>query len=142
MKKLSESLTDLAGRVKGLENSAAAVEERNRAALQARREQLEAAIDQDRRDIEQAAAEDEQKVQSWWSETKASIERRVAKMRSDVEDWQAGLEERNAEQAAQDAEDDALAAVTLAAYCLDAAEWAVVRAELARGEAAALSAKR
>jgi hypothetical protein len=35
----------------------------------------------------------------------------------------------------EDAESDAVVAVSLATYCLDAAEWAVVRAELARGEA-------
>jgi hypothetical protein len=39
----------------------------------------------------------------------------------------------------EDAEDDAVVAVSLAAYCLDAAEWAVVRAELARGEAGQLT---
>ena len=35
-----------------------------------------------------------------------------------------------------------MVAVSLAAYCLDAAEWAVVRAELARGEADELAARR
>ena len=50
--------------------------------------------------------------------------------------------EKNAERAAEDAEDDAVVAVTLAAYCLDAAEWAVVQAELARGEADKLAGKR
>ena len=78
MKPLSESLLDLAARVKRLEDSAAAVREQNRAA--------------------RAAAEN--------------------------------------------AEDDAVAAVTLAGYCLDAAEWAVVRAEQTRGEADELAATR
>ena len=43
MKTLSESLMDLAGRVKRLEDSAAAVQEKNRAALHARRDELDAA---------------------------------------------------------------------------------------------------
>ena len=45
------------------------------------------------------------------------------------------MKEKNAERDAEYAEYDAVVAVSLAAYCLDAAEWAVVRAELARGEA-------
>ncbi len=56
-------------------------------------------------------------------------------MRADFEERQAGFREKNAERAAQDAEDDAISAVTLAGYVLDAAEWAVVRAELARADA-------
>jgi hypothetical protein len=62
-------------------------------------------------------------------------------MRADFDKWQREVKEKNAELAAEDAEEDAVAAVSLAAYCLDAAEWAVVRAELARGEAEQLAAK-
>jgi cell division protein FtsB len=51
MKTLSESLMDLAARVKRLEDSAAAVQEKNRAALQARREELEAAIDREKNEF-------------------------------------------------------------------------------------------
>ena len=50
-------------------------------------------------------------------------------MRADFERRHAELEQKSVERAAQSAEDDAVAAVTLAGYCLDAAEWAVVRAE-------------
>jgi len=142
MRKLSESLIDLAGRIKGLEDSATAVEEKNRAALQARREQVENTFEREKREIEQATAEGVNEARTWWSDTRASIERQVAQMRTEFEEWQAGLKEKDAEQAAQSAEGDAVAAVTLAAYCLDAAEWAVLRAELARGEAAELAAKR
>ena len=45
MQKLSATLLDLASRVKRVEDSAAAVEAKNRAKLQARREELQAAID-------------------------------------------------------------------------------------------------
>jgi len=62
-------------------------------------------------------------------------------MRSDIEDWQAERKEKDAEWAAENAAEDAVVAVTLAAYCLDAAEWAAVRAELARGEADELAGK-
>ncbi len=51
MKPLSESLMDLAARVKRLEDSAAAVREQNRAALQARREELETVIDREVKEL-------------------------------------------------------------------------------------------
>ena len=110
------------------EDSAEAVQEKNRAALQSRREELEATIEQSKIELEAAATQAKDATQCWWSETTSSI-------RADFAEWQAELKEMNAEQAAEDAEYDAVVAVSLAAYCLDAAEWAVVRAELARGEA-------
>ena len=141
MKTLSESLMDLAGRVKKLEESAAAVQEKNRAALQARREELEAAIEREKGEPEQATSQAKEGARSWWSDTKGSIERQIAEMRTDVEHWQTERKEKNAGRAAANAEEDAVVAVTLAAYCLDAAEWAAVRAELARGEADELAGK-
>lgn len=135
MERLSESLLDLAGRVKRLEDSAAAVREKNRAALQARRDELEAAIEREAGQIHKATTGTKGEARKWWSETRASIERQVAQMRADFEKWQTEMKKKNAEHAAQEAEDEAVMAVTLADYCIDAAEWAVVRAELARGEA-------
>jgi hypothetical protein len=135
MKPLSESLTDLAARVKRVEDSAAAVREKNRAALQARREELDAVIEREANEFEKTMTEAREAAQTWWSDTKNAIERQIAAMRTDFQKRQAELKEKNAERAARDAEADAVAAITLAAYGLDAAEWAVVRAELARGEA-------
>ena len=63
------------------------------------------------------------------------IEGQVNDMRADFANWQAEIKEDRADRAAENAEYDAVVAVNLAAYCLDAAEWAVVQAELARGEA-------
>jgi len=142
MKPLSESLMDLAARVKRLEDSAAAVREQNRAALQARREELETAIDREVKEFEETTAEAKEAARSWWSDTKGAIERQIAAMRADFEKRHAELEQKSVERAAQSAEDDAVAAVTLAGYCLDAAEWAVVRAEETRGEADELAASR
>ena len=131
MKSLSEALTDLARRVKRIEDSAAAVRERNDAALQIRRKQLEASIDRQVKEAKHSADETRGAV-STWSEIKASLEHQVAAMRADYGDWHAHLVQRNPDKAARDAEQDAAAAITLASYRLDAAEWAVVRAELVR----------
>ena len=141
MRKLSEALSELADRVKRVEDSAAAVEERNRARLQARRNELEAAIEQEKIELAAAATLAREDARGWWSEMKGSIERQIDEMRSDLENWQAERKGKNAERAAENAEEDAMVAVTLASYCLDAAEWAVVRAELARGEAEDLAAR-
>jgi hypothetical protein len=135
MQKLSTALLDLAGRVKRVEDSAAALEAKNHAKLQARREELEAAIDESHIELAAAATQAKESANGKWSKVKHSIEGHVDDMRSDVAKWQVEIKEDRAERAAEDAECDAVVAVNLAAYCLDAAEWAVVQAELARGEA-------
>ncbi len=142
MQKLSAALLDLASRVKRVEDSAAAVEAKNRAKLQARCEELEAAIDESHIELAAAATQAKESVNGKWSKVKNSIEGRVDEMRADFAKWQVEVKEDRAERAAEDAEYDAVFAVNLAAYCLDAAEWAVVQAELARGEADQLAARR
>jgi chromosome segregation ATPase len=142
MQKLSAALLDLAGRVKRVEDSAAAVEAKNRTKLQARREELEAAIDESHIELAAAATQAKESARTKWSQAKTAIEGQVNDMRADLAKWQAEITEDRAERAAEDAEYDAVVAVNLAAYCLDAAEWAVVQAELARGEADQLAARR
>ena len=142
MQKLSAALLELASRVKRVEDSAEAVEAKNRAKLQARREELEAAIDESHVELAAAATQAKEVANGKWSEVKNSVEGRVDDMRSDFAKWQAEVKEDRAERAADDAEYDAVVAVNLAAYCLDAAEWAVVQAELARGVAGQLAARR
>jgi hypothetical protein len=142
VQKLSTALLDLASRVKRVEDSAAAVEKRNRAKLQARREELEAAIDQSHVELAAAATQAKEATRGKWSAIKHSIEGQVDDMRSDFADWQVEIKADRAERVAEDAEYDAVVAVDLAAYCLDAAEWAVVQAELSRGEADQLAGRR
>ena len=158
MQKLSAALLDLARRVKRVEDSAAAVEAKNRAKLQARREELEAAIDESHIELAAAATQAKESARSKWSQAKTLIDGRVDDMRSDFANWQVDIKEDRAERAAghgRCVDDgrflvesgrlgvaDEVVAVNLAAYCLDAAEWAVVQAELARGEADQLAARR
>jgi hypothetical protein len=142
MQKLSAALRDLASRVKRVEDSAAAVEANNRAKLQARREELAAAIDESQIELAAAATQTKESARTQWSKVKRSIEGQVDEMRADFAKWQTDIKEDRAERAAEDAEYDAVVAVNLATYCLDAAEWAVVQAELARGEVDQLAARR
>ena len=142
MQKLSAALLELASRVTRVEDSAAAVEAKNRAKLQARREELEAAIDESHIELAAAATQAKEATRGKWAEVKTSIDRRVDQMRSEFAKRRAETTEDRAERAAEDSEYDAVVAVNLAAYCLDAAEWAVVQAELARREADQLPARR
>jgi hypothetical protein len=142
VQKLSAALLDLASRVKRVEDSAAAVEAKNHVKLRARREELEAAIDESHIELAAAATQAKESASTKWSQAKTSIEGRVDEMRADFAKWQSEIKEDRAERAAEEAEYDAVVAVNLAAYCLDAAEWAVVQAELARGEVDQLAARR
>ena len=135
MKPLSQALMDLANQAKRLEDSAAILREQKSAALQARCEQLEAAIERQVKEVEQTSEEARGAVQSWWRDTKASLERQFEVMRTDFKKWRAQIVEKDAEQSAWDAEYDAVAAMALASYCLDAAEWAALRAGLLRTDA-------
>ena len=74
MRNLSDALIDLAGRVKRVEDSAEAVQEKNRAALQSRREELEAAIEQSQVELEAAATQAKDATRGWWSKTTSSIQ--------------------------------------------------------------------
>ena len=142
MTKLSESLLDLAGRIKKVEDSAAAVQEQNREKLLARRNELEAAIEQERIELEAAATQAKEEALSLVvgnEELDRASDQLDARRLREVR--QGDMKEKSAERAAENAEEDAVVAVTLAAYCLDAAEWAVVRAELAHGEADQLAAR-
>lgn len=132
MKPLSEALADLTNRVRRLEDSVADMREKDDARLQARREHLEAWIDHEANEVEPTAVGGEGRIRSRWSDAKSALEREFEAMRTDVNNWRDRLAEKNAEQAARDAERDAVAAITLASRCVHAAEWAVVRAELIR----------
>ena len=80
MQKLSAALLELASRVKRVEDSAAAVEAKNRAKLQARREELEAAIDQSHIELAATATQAKESASTKWSQAKTSIEGRVDEM--------------------------------------------------------------
>lgn len=66
----------------------------------------------------------------WWAGTKDSLHREIATLRTDFADWRAESAERDRERVGRDTQADAITAVAVAGYCLDAAEWAVLRAWL------------
>ena len=132
MKPLSESLNTLAGRVKVLEDSATATFEADRAKLEKRRHEIDEAFKAERSDFESATREAAQAGRTWWNETKASMKRPVDDVRARIDKRQSEHEVHRALRTADAAEADAAAAIELAAYFLDVAEYAVIDAVLAR----------
>jgi len=132
---LSDQLTDLAGRTKRLEDAAAAADARNRAMLEQEKEKLHSSMEKEAKDLRSSANATRSEAHTWWAEMSVHIEERRAKMRVDIDQRRAERKVDKAQRNADDAEDYAAGLVSLAAYVIDAAEYAVVDAALARGEA-------
>lgn len=132
MKQLSESLEELAGRVKTLEDSATATFEADRAKLEKRRQDIDDALKADVGELESAVRSAGDAGRTWWSDTKATLRRPVDEVRARVDKRQSEHELNHAVRVAEAAEEDAAAAIEVAEYCLNVAEYAVIDAALAR----------
>lgn len=132
MKRLSESLEELAGRVKVLEDSATASFEADRAKLETRRREIDEAFKTELGEFDSAVREAAEAGRTWWNETKASMKRPLDEVRARVEKRQSEHELHRAERLADTAEQDAVAAIEVADYFLNVAEYAVIDAALAR----------
>jgi type IV secretory pathway VirB10-like protein len=132
MKPLSESLEALAGRVKVLEDSATATFEADRARLEQRRHEIDEAFKTEGSEFESAVREAAQDGRTWWNDTKASMKRPLDEVRARVDKRQSEHELHRALRTADAAEEDAAAAIEVAAYFLNVAEYAVIEAALAR----------
>jgi hypothetical protein len=132
MKTLSESLETLAGRVKVLEDSATATFEADRAKLEKRRHEIDEALKTDVSEVESAVREAAEAGRTWWDETKTSMKRPLDELRGRVDKRQSEHELHRALRNAEAAEEDAAAAIEVATYFLNVAEYAVIDAVLAR----------
>jgi hypothetical protein len=132
MKPLSASLEALAGRVKVLEDSATATFEADRAKLEKRRLEIDEAIKTEAGEFESAIGEAAEAGRTWWNETKVSMKRPLDEVRARIDNRQSEHELHRATRAAEAAEEDAAAAIEVAAYFLNVAEYAVIDAVLAR----------
>ena len=132
MKALSESLEALAGRVKILEDSATASFEADRAKLEQRRHEIDEALTADVNELESAVREAAQSGRTWWNETKTSMKRPLDELRGRVDKRHSEHELHRALRTADAAEEDAAAAIEVATYFLNVAEYAVIDAVLAR----------
>ena len=132
MKPLSQSLDDLAGRVKVLEDSATATFEADRAKLEKRRHEIDEAFKTDINGLDSAIREAAEAGRTWWNETKTSMKRPLDEVRARIDNRQSEHELHRATRTADAAEEDAAAAIEVAAYFLNVAEYSVIDAVLAR----------
>jgi hypothetical protein len=132
MKPLSDSLEELATRVKVLEDSATATFEADRAKLEKRRHEIDEAFKTDAGEFESAVREAADAGRTWWNDTKASMKRPLDEVRAHVDKRQSEHELHHAQRTADAAHKDAAAAIEVAAYFLNVAEYAVLEAALAR----------
>jgi len=132
MKPLSQSLQDLAARVKVLEDSATATFQADRSELEKRRHEIDDAIKTEVGEFESAVRDAAQAGRTWWNDTKTSMKRPVDEVRARVENRKSEHELHRALRAADAAEEDAAAAIEVADYFLDVAEYAIIDAALAR----------
>jgi hypothetical protein len=141
MKPLSQSLEELAARVKVLEDSATATFEADRAKLETRRHEIDDVIKTDVSDFDSAVRDAAQAGRTWWNDTKMSMKRPLDEVRARVETRQSEHVLHRAVRAADAAEGDAAAAIEVAAYFLNVAEYAIIDATLARMAADDLAAE-
>jgi hypothetical protein len=141
MKPLSQSLEELAARVKVLEDSATATYEADRKKLEERRVEIDEAFRADVGELQFALNEAAAAGRTWWNDTKASMKRPLDELRARVDDRKSEHELHRAVRVAEAAEADAAAATGLALHFLGLAEYAVVDAALARMAADDLAEK-
>jgi len=132
MKPLSQSLQDLSARVKVLEDSATATFQADRAELEKRRHEIDDAIKTEVGEFDSAVRDAAQACRTWWNDTKTSMKRPLDEVRARVENRKSEHELHRALRAAEAAEQDAAAAIEVADYFLDVAEYAIIDAALAR----------
>jgi hypothetical protein len=100
---------------------------------------MEDAFDSETEDLRAAVAGAGDKVRRWRTDVTAPVERRIEAMRADHAERKAEHEVEKAQRAADEAEEEAAATIAIAAYCVNAAECAVLQAPLARAEANSLA---
>ena len=137
---LSDQLTDLAGRTKRLEDAASDANEKNKAKLEQDREKLHSKVMSDAQQIQASIGNAQSATRSWWADVTTEMEHRRSDLRSKINERKAERKVERATRNADEAEAYATDLISMAAYLVDAAEYAAVDAAVARSEADALTA--
>lgn len=135
MTPLSEQLSTLSAQAKKAEDALTEARDKNQAALQAHRAALKGSASTAEAVAQQRVAATETATATWWDETRSTLQERFAGLRASADEHRNEHDLKRALRRADAAEADADDAVALAVYILVQAEWAVVDAAIARGEA-------
>jgi hypothetical protein len=138
---LSDQLSKLATRAKELEDRAAAAKQKGKADLE---QEVKSARDSAQAQgdaLRKSAEESKGKVSAWWDSVERSWSEHLAAVRKGVEDRRAAHDLKEAQKAADQADDDAAFAIDYAYAAIEEAGYAVLDADLAHMEADELAAK-
>ena len=137
---VSDELSKLTARAKEAEEHAIAAREKTRADLEADRDNARAVGEQQAEDLREIAEEGKGRISDRWQDVQNSWNQAIAAARDDIEGKKAEHDLHKAQRRADSAEDDARFAIDFAYSAIVEAEYAVLDANLARMEAAELSA--
>jgi RNA polymerase-binding transcription factor DksA len=132
---LSDQLTDLAGKTKQLEDTAAAAKAQNRAKLEKERDKLHSDMQSEAKKLQAGADKSKADAQTWWADMAARAEQQRKDLHAKIEERKSERKVDRAMHQADDAESYAASMIQAASYCIDAAEYAVADAVIARGQA-------
>lgn len=132
---LSDQLTELAARTKKLEDAAAANKAKSQAQLEQEREKLNAKMQAQAQKIQSSVDKTQAGAQAWWTETTKRFEQRRAEVRTKMDQQKAERKLDRAQHNADHMENIAADYVAWAAYAVDAAQYAVTDAAIARKQA-------
>ena len=132
---LSDQLSALAGKTKELEDTAAAAKAQNRAKLEKDREKLHSDMETEAKKLQSGAEKSKSEARTWWADMAARAEQQRMDLHSKIEERKTERKVDKAIRNADDAENYAITMIQAAAYCIDAAEYAVADAVVARGQA-------
>ncbi|CAN5243382.1 hypothetical protein BH09ACT8_BH09ACT8_22960 [soil metagenome] len=129
---LSDQLSKLSVRAKSLEDSAVALQDKNKAWVERREAELRASLDNTRSDVAAAASAESDDVHSGWAKLQQSVSEGFTSMKKSSDINRAEFRAKRADREADDAELDAEDAIEFAVYALQEAEYYVVAAADAR----------
>ena len=135
METLSTQLQTLSEKAKNTEEVVTAARERDRAALQAHRDQLRDSWDSEVSRAAQTVEPEDAALQFQWSQMRERVKGQFAELQNRSEQRHTDRDARRAERYADRAERDAAEAINFAVLAVDGAMAAVVDAALARADA-------
>jgi RNA polymerase-binding transcription factor DksA len=132
---LSDQLSDLAAKTKQLEDTAAAAKTQNRAKLEKERDKLHTDMQSEAKKLQAGAEKSKSDARTWWADMAANAEQQRNHLHAKIEERKTERKVDKAMRDADDAENYAVNMIQTAAYCIDAAEYAVADAVIARANA-------
>jgi DNA repair exonuclease SbcCD ATPase subunit len=142
MKRLSDTLEELAQRTRTFEEEVEARRNESRGQIQADLAEARSRADRARATFDARVHEAEQTIADHWQTMRQSFDDRLAQLKAGLAEHRAELDQKRAQWAAKRAADNAISAIDFAAFAAAEAEVAVLEAIEARRQADALAAKR